>query len=400
MDFRKYMKGTQLSPDGDFGIEIETEAISEYRIPSFNYWTTHRDGSLRFFGVEYVLSTPLKLSDVSNALEEFEKKTSKIKFESSVYSSVHVHLNITQMEMIHIANLITLYIMFENVLNRYCGPDRDGNLFCLKTQCAESVINHIVNLFKAMGTGHDDGFTAVRRLREAELKYSAMNLYTLRKFGSLEFRTHKGTTDIGEILNWVKILNSLKVAASKFRSPDQILLEAKHRGYSQFFDSIFTPEQKRLLWTGESEGDIDSNIWYVLLLAKSADWKSWPNLKKKPAPKRMPRLRDDNLEEDFEEEAGPAPPPRPTRFWWIPLASGSYTVTRSDILPSHSAVNVTTLMEEGRWSQQIGDEMMRRYRQREDQRQARNDALAEADRWAWMVGVPGYRTVNRNGGDE
>lgn len=37
--------------EGEFGIEIETESLSQYKVPPMKYWTTTIDNSLRNIGL-------------------------------------------------------------------------------------------------------------------------------------------------------------------------------------------------------------------------------------------------------------------------------------------------------------------------------------------------------------
>jgi hypothetical protein len=318
MDFKTYMGRTKAALSGEYGLEIETEALDPYEPPSMKHWTTHADGSLRNFGIEYVLRQPLNYEDIPAALNEFHIMTTKseIRFLESVYSSVHIHVNVYHMEMIEMVNFITLYILFENILNRYCGPDRDGNLFCLKTHCAESTVSTVVDMFKEMGKGMANGRDSIARLNENNLKYAALNLFTLRKFGSLEIRTHRGSTDVNEIFTWVEIVNTIKKASKLFVSPQQILLMAKQEGYEAFFNRVFDSEKlQSLLWNSNSLQDIDNNIWYILLIAKSANWDVWPNLKDGNKDQLMKTKRMEMLEST--EEVVPVP----TRRWQIDTAA-------------------------------------------------------------------------------
>jgi hypothetical protein len=138
---------------GDFGVEIETEVdtAKRYDYPKLRYWTAKKDGSLRDYGVEYVLNSPLSRNELKVALEEFDACNKKFKFrKDSISTSVHVHVNMLDDTYLTLANFITAYSLMENPLIDFSGPDRLSNLFCLPFCDAEGGVAQIVELLKAV----------------------------------------------------------------------------------------------------------------------------------------------------------------------------------------------------------------------------------------------------------
>lgn len=263
---------------GEIGVEIETEARDGYDLPAFDYWTTHQDGSLRHFGIEYVLAQPLDYgSDAwKEALREFSTKTKAIKFIPSVYTSVHVHFNQVNRTLPQIFNFITLYLLFEETLTRYCGPDRDGNLFCLKTSNAERNLNAIIDLCEQLEKGNTRKLTG---LQANQLKYAGLNIAPLRNFGSLEIRTHYGTEDIKLIDQWVGLLcEGVYHRATKYENPVEIINEFNKLGAKKFFDHCFGKYANLL---NPLDEDFEKTLWYASSLASCVkDWKDFGNEKK------------------------------------------------------------------------------------------------------------------------
>lgn len=262
----RYKKGL-----GTVGLEIETETKNTYEVPPMKYWTAHSDGSLRNFGVEFVLSRPLDpgSKEYAEALLEFDNFAKTKKFLDSTYTSVHVHFNFVDRQARHLANFITLYLLFENVLTRYCGPDRDGNLFCLKTQNSEASYMLYRDLLKAISEGRAHNF--IRNLSANRYKYSALNVVPLNNLGSVEVRTHPGTSQSSVINRWVNILMCLYNLAQKYNNPMEImkktiglndygnLVREVFGSYTNFFDADKWDE------------DIRENLIYAKTLAYSVD---------------------------------------------------------------------------------------------------------------------------------
>lgn len=283
---------------GTFGIEIETEAKSYefcypkdflkskliptplgdksgYQLLRMPYWEGHEDGSLRDFGVEYVLKEPLSFDETLRALEEFRRETAVVKFsQGGAGTSVHVHINVGKETFLTLGNFLTLYTLFENILVEFSGPQRRSNLFALPTRCAERTFKNIIRMFQGVEKG--DGYACSFNIEH--VKYAALNLAPLCYFGSVEIRSFRGSTDADEIAEWIRILNRLiEYAKIPALTPKIIILEWRDRG-PEFFDDVFGEEAKVLKRLLISRGQplidmIDHNLWYASEIAGSVnDW--------------------------------------------------------------------------------------------------------------------------------
>lgn len=278
----QFLKGRYRGGLGAVGIEIETETKIAYDVPGFKYWTAHTDGSLRNYGIEYVLATPLDPGSEKYiaAMSEFETFAKAIAFENSTYTSVHVHLNFVDKELTSLANFITLYVLFEGMLTRYCGPDRDGNLFCLKTRDAETLYLLYRDLLKSIESGRGQPF--IKGLSASRYKYSALNVVPLTNFGSVEVRTHPGVTDVKLINRWVNILMRLYTLADTYKSPLEILEMYRKMGTKEFVNYVFDHYVKYF-----DEKTIDKDLFDGLIYAKTLayavdDWSTF-GVYKEPA---------------------------------------------------------------------------------------------------------------------
>ena len=272
---------------GQVGLEIETETENQYAVTRniLQHWSQHLDGSLRHFGIEYVLTRPLDVGSeqYNDALASFHALSNQVKFLDSPYTSVHVHLNMMDKDLIHMMNFICLYFLFEEVLGEYCGNARNGNLFCLKTSTAEETYRRVIALAEAIenGTGGDN----LRTLNNDVLKYSGLNIVPLRAYGSLEVRTHPGTADIALIDRWVRILYQLYTKADTFQSPVEIINRLiGNRSKLAFAESIFEGYEQYLPMD-DLDRKMHDGIWYSAALGRAVkNWKDFGTKKQKSRP--------------------------------------------------------------------------------------------------------------------
>ena len=199
---------------GDFGVEIEVEGTDLVEVND-KYWTSVHDGSLRGESFEYVFKTPLIQKDADKALESLKEdlKDSILKF--SFRTSVHIHVNVQELEYKQLLNMIYTYLLIEEPLMTFCGKERKGNRFCLRLQDAEGILDTLIPMFRVMDYIGD--------IREDAIRYSAINLAALQKFGSLEFRAMQGNLDVKRISTWTQALFNLREFSKSVENPRDVL---------------------------------------------------------------------------------------------------------------------------------------------------------------------------------
>src|SRR5690606_24321632 len=101
-----------------------------------------------------------------------------------VSASLHVHPNMLNETFQTMGNFLTLYSLFENLLIRYSGPNRLSNLFCPPICDAEETSRNIVGMMEAVENKKFKGLM----YDENRVKYAALNLSSLSRYGSLEVR--------------------------------------------------------------------------------------------------------------------------------------------------------------------------------------------------------------------
>lgn len=302
---------------GTFGIEIETETKGSMEGPHpdagypadfftldtrtgkliipIDGWEGHVDNSLRNFGREFVLQKPLDFNQLMDALDRFGEATKGVKFiKNAPATSVHVHVNMLPERPTTMANFLTLYTLFENVLVDYSGESRRSNLFALPMRVSGFTNHNLVALLRLL----DDGILHYVTFDPRSIKYSALNIAPLNTQGSVEIRSFRGETDVGEIKAWVSILNKMLEYARKAGTPPDILERLKVREVT-FFDEVFEEMGEKIL---ASVNDIstlmDRNLWFTLRLVKAV--KNWekidePQSKSKKAKKEVIYLTEDEF---------------------------------------------------------------------------------------------------------
>lgn len=194
--------------EGDVGLEIEVEGnvgpISAGR------WHSVADGSLRG-GVEYITRGALPVGEVKNRVEFLRKKLNG----QEVFSfrcSLHVHVNMLEKTTQQILNTIYLMYLMEPVFFKNSGEQRNANRFCLGISHAESQLATFEEVLRSQNEN-----TVLERFRfynENSHKYSATNLCSLRRLGTIEIRTMEGTVDPQRVADWCKFLVNIREFAS------------------------------------------------------------------------------------------------------------------------------------------------------------------------------------------
>lgn len=233
--FQKLGLGSALK--GDIGIEIECEGNGLVGIPRDvnDYWHTEVDNSLRgdypFCAAEYVLNQPIMFKEVAPALKNLSNVLAASELNFSFRTSVHVHVNVQDMEEDAMLALVYTYLLLEEPLLNYCGRERKGNRFCLRLQDAEGIMG-VINTLIDKGTDRLFGYYTQDMIR-----YASLNLAALQKYGSVEFRGMRGTLDQGVLNNWIGSLFSLKKYA-KDKTIKDVYNHFVDAGPEQFMEDV------------------------------------------------------------------------------------------------------------------------------------------------------------------
>jgi hypothetical protein len=215
--------GVQSFPGASVGVEIELEGDSFPLVPPYG-WKSENEGSLRGNCIEYILSAPVEYGDLPKSLMDLQKAFDNQGTElyDTPRAGTHVHINVQQLTFSQAYKFIMLYLVLEDMLIEYCGPTRKGNLFCLRAQDAEGLIFLLMESVRKnydyipFVDNHDDEYP------EDRARYASVNVQSLWKFGSVEFRALKGTWQPEVLHQWVGILLAVLEASLTFKEPSDI----------------------------------------------------------------------------------------------------------------------------------------------------------------------------------
>lgn len=261
-EIRTYLGNPSLVLSDCFiGIEIELEGLPSTSIlAEESYWDLKADNSLRNYSGasgEFVLKFPLCGEDLIRALRQFDEVIKSLPSPpiTSERTSVHVHLDARDLSPEQLYSLVILYCVFERVLFKYCGKDRENNNFCLPFYLAEGAV------FEQLSdVQNSEGLLSFTDRVADSYRYSALNLCSLRKFGSIEFRQCAGTYDISRIMEWVGIIMCLKKYVLEHEIAfDTFPAHVSDVRYIGIVEEVFGKYSARLLYSG-IESDILSGV--------------------------------------------------------------------------------------------------------------------------------------------
>lgn len=273
-----------------FGIEIELEGVGDeglhFRAPKG--WLHHADGSLRG-GAEFVSNGPRTLEEVSNDLDVLNATFTKNDFVPvfSFRTSLHVHMNVGDLTHLQLLNMFALYTIFEQPMLEMGGEERVGNVHCLPVFLAPYPIDTLRNGLREPENKYADrGLdNALRMLMRNDQRYASFNWSSIAKFGTVEFRSHRGTADKDTVMRWVRLILCLKHKAKEYDNPQQIVQDFSRFGPAVFSHRTLSDEGLIALCAKD-----DKRLWeglrnVQLFAFATNDWRVAP--KKEPKVKTM-----------------------------------------------------------------------------------------------------------------
>jgi hypothetical protein len=180
------------------GCEFEIEDVKDYKnIPTTIDVTN--DSSLRNNGKEF--KTPPQPIDL--AVETFKQLHSSLKVGKQPFSertSIHVHVNVRELDLVQARQLVLLYALYEPLFFDFVGNIRKNSIFCVPLN-----YTYLPSVYKL----------DIKGLKEKWHKYTAFNIIPMgpspdhQGFGTVEFRHLYGTNDAYVFETWLKAIKEL-----------------------------------------------------------------------------------------------------------------------------------------------------------------------------------------------
>lgn len=252
-----------------YGVELECEGRHvdwDGSDPNLvKSWAPHADGSLRNNhgdSCEWVFNGPVKLKAaierIGTLFKYFDKR--KAKLVCSNRTSLHVHFNMGDKHTYQLVNLFILFTILEDLLDRYCGEDRRGNLFCLSSRHAEEQVQMVQD-----ACFRHQNFNSLRE----EFRYCSLNLASIHKFGTVEFRAMRGLDNKEDIITWLNIIDEFcQYACYTMKNPVDLVEMISAKTPLGFVKEVFSKGNVALLTEDLGEYEINASVYEGLRLVQ------------------------------------------------------------------------------------------------------------------------------------
>jgi hypothetical protein len=221
-----------------FGIEIEAvgltmdkvvevliargirAAVDGYNHTTKTYWKVVADASLQgsqcFELVSPILEGERGLMEVAIVADALEAAGAKV----NGSCGFHVHVDGRDLNVDQLKRVSKMWLKYENCFDALVGASRRQNRYC------KSVASKFVTLdqgFKTIDSARDlrqlicavngDGPTSGHSSR-----YHKLNLESMLRHGTVEFRQHGGTVNGEKMVNWIKLVIGFVVAGAEAKT--------------------------------------------------------------------------------------------------------------------------------------------------------------------------------------
>lgn len=240
-ELRRYAEGDLVKGMDLLGLEFEYEGVRDARLPNtypLDLFSTHDDDSLKNYGKEFVFTEPLFGADVEHAVRALCDVAKERRWVSSRRAGIHVHVDVRDLTREQVIGLILLYSLVEPALYRWVGDQRDKSIYCMPLYETDGAAELVAGLLRQCQGGSGD---SIMLSANHIPRYGGMNLNALAKFGSIEFRQLKSTSDSERVLLWIQLLLKLKYAVrDQFPMSNHAIIEiAERTGPDGFLRLIF-----------------------------------------------------------------------------------------------------------------------------------------------------------------
>lgn len=259
------------------GIEIEVENLRarNHQAPHNDavvydiqgLWALVSDGSLRNNGGEFI-SRKLFGKDLTQGLEVISNHllTNEVRHTFSHRCSLHIHLDVRDLNISQFQKFLQLYCIFELPLfnisgkrtqNEYCIPLGTSNEAKRAYGLLASNKGKFAKFFELYDSSENDTWREIgRQIQDNYIKYMALNILPFVSKGSVEFRHHEGTIDIDRIKLWINILYSLKKACIEYPFKNDPYVQLSDMGPMAMLELVFGKYSKDLYYD-----TIELDLW-------------------------------------------------------------------------------------------------------------------------------------------
>jgi hypothetical protein len=227
-----YVDNAQL-----MGVELEYEHATQARerLEGSYFWTPHEDGSLRNGGWEFLLNRPRAGAELAGAIAEFFEKTKGAGLAVNGRTSCHLHLNMTEPETTRedLQGTVLVYNALEDLLWAQTHKQRRWSGYCMPLLEAQPQL-----VAALMRPPTNNNLTRAYNLPNTTSRYSALNLGSLVRHGSIEFRHFSNPVSADQLNEWINLTHLIKQAGKSMAVKEGALTEAVNKDPSLVLTAI------------------------------------------------------------------------------------------------------------------------------------------------------------------
>lgn len=183
---------------------VDIDASMNYTHVRKPYWKMVPDASLPSDGVELV-SPVLRPDDAPDQLARVAKALNAAGARVNTQCGYHVHHNADYLSSDQIESLVRAYANSQDLFDSILPQSRREN-----GMCAHLEDYHLTELRERLSPIRDRKPTRPRDLWDSlRSRYLVVNLESLARHGTVEFRQHSGTTQLRKITEWYKLTEAM-----------------------------------------------------------------------------------------------------------------------------------------------------------------------------------------------
>lgn len=244
----------QIKEDVAVEIEAEFRVHDNMGLVNQKTWMIKDDGSLRGYGKEYITRHPTSFRKLKSDIKElFETEPFTKDYLNSDRTSTHVHVNVQNWTLEKLIKVLMVYYACEPYLAvRFAGPEREGNHNCLQMYQADEVM-------KAVELVVDGNWKELMR-QFNNYKYAALNIASVARIGSIEFRQMRGSNNYKIVEEWLDVIQNIIRFAESFRLFEDIWKSASEN-LERFIQQAIGNTRQAI-----NTFEYDQNLSYVFVI--------------------------------------------------------------------------------------------------------------------------------------
>lgn len=207
------------------GIECHEETYNHNNRP---HWKIVSDASIRGVHPFELVSPPLKGDEGIRQVETVCRVLKEQGVKVNRSTGLHVHHDAHDLNLDAVKSVLTMWWKYEDVIMYFLPPSRRANMYCAPAMPRVGTDGGTHQGYR-WTPGADpvqgwksalDTVRSIRQLGEGgsfqHCRYAPVNCHAINRHGTLEFRSHAGTTEFAKIQAWI-VLTQWFVTRSKDR---------------------------------------------------------------------------------------------------------------------------------------------------------------------------------------